>query len=44
MIKTEYSVVVVIALFCFVNAVCCQDTMNNEDTNMTGGWFINTKE
>lgn len=37
MIKSEYSVVVVITLFCFVNAVWCQDIMNNEDTNMTGG-------
>lgn len=39
MMKLESSVVVVvIALLCFVNTSWCQDTMNNEDTNMTGGF------
>lgn len=38
MIKSDYAAVVVIALLCFVNTSWCQDTMNNEDTNMTGGF------
>lgn len=36
MFKSEYNVVVVIVLLCCVNASWCQDTMNNEDTNVTG--------
>lgn len=39
MFKSEYSVVVVVALLCCVNTAWCQDTLNNEDTNITGGWI-----
>ncbi len=43
MFKSEYGVVVVIAILCFVNTSWCQDTMNNEDTNVTGEISINVK-